>query len=98
MIYHFPRCRFADENTLQHQLSHVASEMCEALRASHSEGIDRTTEEIMDVIWSAETALWIIEKEKGPRYVELCKQSVIEKNRKRNYLQEGNSAVDAGGN
>jgi DNA-directed RNA polymerase len=88
MKFTFPRCKFADTNTLQQQLTHVASEMCEALRASHSEGIERTTEEIIDVIWSAETALWIIEKEKGPRYVELCKQEVIAKNVARGYCKD----------
>jgi hypothetical protein len=86
MTYHFPRTHFADTNTLQEQLTHIAGETCEALRASAKrEGIDRITEEILDVLHSCETALWIIESEHGPRYVHDKMQSVINKNLDRGY-------------
>lgn len=86
MTYQFPRTHFATTNTLQEQLTHIAGETCEALRASaKKEPIDRITEEILDTLHSCETAIRIIEAEHGPGYVHDRMQAIIRKNLERGY-------------
>ena len=87
MKYNFPKIRFIEENTLHTQLLHFASECIEiAERIEHGDmwGI---TEEVIDMMHSAETWLRIVERHGVDVDGEISK--VIEKNRKRGYYGEG---------
>jgi len=51
-MYAFPKANFADNNTLDEQLTHIKSEFVEAMKA---EGMGERDEELMDLWHSIET-------------------------------------------
>ena len=87
MNYNFPRIKFADENTLHTQLQHFASEYIEIVERIEHGDMWGITEEVIDMMHSAETWLRIVERHGVDVDAEISK--VIEKNRARNYYREG---------
>jgi hypothetical protein len=83
----FPRCKFADINTPQHQIAHVASEIIEVLTAETDIERDR---EMMDVFHSCSTYFEIRESEVGPGYVQDLRDWIVSKNIKRGYYSDKN--------
>jgi len=82
MTYQFPRCRFADTNTLAQQSRKILQEAQEVFAETlRQDGTDEEwVMEILDVLHAAETGLWIVERERGPGFVEDMKARVIRKN------------------
>jgi NTP pyrophosphatase (non-canonical NTP hydrolase) len=80
----FPRTKFVDSNPLVTQIQHVSSEVHEAYNAGCDESLERTAEELFDVIHSAETALRILQERHGVD-IEAVGRQVVDKNRERGY-------------
>jgi NTP pyrophosphatase (non-canonical NTP hydrolase) len=80
----FPRLKFAAENGLVEQLSHIKSEVMEVDLAFYNEPIERVAEELADLMTSAKTALDIIERQFGIHPLDVLVR-VQEKNRLRGY-------------
>jgi len=91
MLYHFPRTRFVDENTIGQQLIHTRREGQEASDELPPPGGDimPLALEIMDIYHSAETALRILEEKHGIDIQKLM-FAVYEKNEKRGYYDAHN--------
>jgi hypothetical protein len=84
----FPRCKFADINTPQQQISHVASEIIEVLTAETDIERDR---EMMDVLHSCCTYFEIRESTGlGPGYVQDLRDWIVSKNIARGYYSDKN--------
>ena len=85
-LYHFPRTRFVDENTIGQQLIHTRREGQEASDELPPPGGDimPLALEIVDIYHSAETALRILEEKHGVDIQKLM-FAVYEKNEKRGY-------------
>lgn len=79
----FPLVKFAKENTLSEQVSHVYSEAHEAIGA-YVVSNNFLAMELLDVIHSAETALHILATQHGID-IDAAKRQVIAKNRDRGY-------------
>lgn len=86
MLYHFPRTRFVDENTIGQQLIHTRREVQEASDELPPPGGDimPLALEIMDIYHSAETGLRILEEKHGVNIHRLM-MAVFDKNEKRGY-------------
>lgn len=82
----FPRTKFADENEIWQQTEHVISEAEEADDASTWDYAN-TAMELLDVIHSAETALFILAEKHGVD-LSAIKRQVIEKNQSRGYYDK----------
>jgi len=83
MNFMFPKTKFADENTLEEQLKHLESELEEVKKAGTYYDM---TEELFDLIHSAETALRIIRKDPDlNKAMDFIKEEVIMKNIERGY-------------
>lgn len=65
MIFNFPRVRFVDSNAIIKQISHIDSEVHEAVDAAMTPNINDLAGELMDVLHSAESALRIMEEFHG---------------------------------
>lgn len=87
MNYNFPRIKFCDECDLHTQLKHFASECIEIVERIEHGDMPGITEEVLDMLHSAETWIRIVERHGVDIDAEISK--VIEKNRARNYYGEG---------
>lgn len=83
-IYLFPRTKFVDENSVEAQLIHVESEQAEVWEAYKDGDMERTAEEALDLIHSAETLLGILAEKHGVDVAAVALY-VEEKNQKRGY-------------
>lgn len=79
----FPRVKFADTNTVEQQLAHIASEKDEALEAYAQDNIEHTDEEIMDRMYACKTYL-DIRADQGVD-IDYIRRMVIKKNKDRGY-------------
>ena len=87
MLNFFPRANFENYMPISSQLKHVLSEAKEVEGAfENKEGMARVVEELLDLIWSAQTAVNIIAKQGYGIEVEDLVSEVIDKNVKRGYL------------
>ena len=84
MLYHFPRTRFVDENSIYDQVRHIMQETAEAEQEFDNPSCHLLAQEIMDIYHSAETALRILKEKHGVDIHELM-MAVYEKNNKRGY-------------
>lgn len=89
MIIDFPRLKFVDENTLEDQLDHIATEMIEVDEAFDEAAFaggdwNRVAEELCDGMQSHATALYMVEKLHGINPV-LAMERVKAKNAARGY-------------
>jgi hypothetical protein len=80
----FPKLKFAKENELYTQMVHMSSEMEEVWNAYHEPGYQRIAEEIVDLMQSCSTALYIIERLHAVDIDSIVK-AVFKKNKARNY-------------
>lgn len=89
MLYHFPRTRFVDENSIGQQQIHTRREVQEADAELPPPGGDIMpfALETMDIYHSCETQLRILEEKHGVNIKELM-MAVYEKNEKRGYYAD----------
>lgn len=80
----FPRLRFAEENGLAKQISHIDSELVEVRDSYFKPDIMDTARELVDLMQSTATALYIIEKDHGICLADVVKW-VQDKNKARGY-------------
>ena len=83
--WRFPKTVFVKSNDLEQQLDHIRSEHKEMWLAYESGKIGDLCEEIFDLIYSCETALWIIKKEFPAVGMPAAMQAVARKNEARGY-------------
>lgn len=81
----WPETRFARQNSIIEQISHVISEANEVVLALRNESEDRVFEELGDLDHSLATLWRIAEVERGPGFLQQLEDRIIEKNAARNY-------------
>jgi hypothetical protein len=80
----FPRIKFADTSSISIQADHLISECEEVQKELIEFKIDKLAIELFDLIHSAETMLWIIQKFFNINLI-VARQAVINKNQNRGY-------------
>jgi hypothetical protein len=93
----YPRCKFADKNTLQEQLVHIRSELREVNQAMRKlrmarnpkpHLVDRLLEELHDLSHSTQTMMDIVVRDYPGADPQAIWLAVIEKNKARGYYND----------
>jgi hypothetical protein len=89
MSFFWPETKFARENTIADQLTHIFSEVDEIKRALETPDINvmDVDMEILDLYHSVETFVRVLQRFESPEYVQHIRELVINKNRERGYYQ-----------
>lgn len=87
MIWNFPRVKFCNNGAIIKQISHLRSEVDEAIAAAMTPDIEHTAMELMDVLHSAETALRIMAEFHGVNLHKVRRDCEL-KNHERGYYDQ----------